>query len=280
MKNLKASQKSQLIYEFGILIQPIEDLARAKQLPLQNDYRIAIAKVQAGDRAWRQQVKEFITFTPDIIFNEEYRDISHVPERCWVAIRKLINNPVLQNDLSQLKGHVEHEVTNARERFFKYINRIPIEWEPVVFEANTPFTSYLRIKESIVSVKQRLHYFDRYLKPDFFPLFLALVENNVSIRLVTTTGNAQYGVTSVAAVSRLAQQQFADYQLVEVAPTDLHDRNLRVDDMIFSLGPGVDRAGIALTNFGPSDSSSEAHKQFDQIIGRGRVVVVVSFENQ
>lgn len=144
--------------------------------------------------------------------------------------------------------------------------------EPVVFEANTPFTSYLRIKESIVSVKQRLHYFDRYLKPDFFTLFLASVENTVSIRLVTTVGNAQYGVASVAAVSHLARQQFADYQLLEVAPTNLHDRNLRVDDQSFSLGPGVDRAGMALTNFVPSDSSSKAHNEFDRIIASGSVV--------
>ncbi len=141
-----------------------------------------------------------------------------------------------------------------------------------MFQANTPFTSYLRIKESIVSVKQRLHYFDRYLTPDFFTLFLASVEKTVSIRLVTTAGNAQYGVASVAAVSALAQQQFADYQLIEVAPTNLHDRNLRVDDQIFTLGPGVDRAGMALTNFGPSDSSSEAHNEFDRIIANGRVV--------
>ncbi len=208
-----------------------------------NDYRIAIAKVQAGDGAWRQQVKKFTTFAPDMFFNQEHQDISHVPERCWGILKGIINDPVLQNDPSQLKGRVEHEVANARERFFEYIDRIPIKWEPVVFEANTPFTSYMRIKESIVAVKQRLHYFDRYLKPDFFPLFLASVENNVSIRLVTTTGNTQYGVSSVAAMSRLAQQQFADYQLIEAAPTDLHDRNLRVDNQIFSLGPGIDRAG-------------------------------------
>ncbi len=272
MNNLKAFQKSQLIYEFGILIQPLEELARAEQPPSLNDYRIAIAKVQAGDGAWRQQVREFTKFAPDIFFSQEHQDISHVPERCWGALKGIINDPVLENDANQLRGRVEQEVANARDRFFKYIDRVPIKWEPVVFEANTPFTSYLRIKESIVSVKQRLHYFDRYLKPEFFTLFLASVKNTVSIRLVTTAGNTQYGVASVAAVSHLAQQQFADYRLIEVAPTNLHDRNLRVDDQIFSLGPGVDRVGIALTNFGPSDSSSKAHNEFDLIIASGRVV--------
>ncbi len=269
MKNQKAFERSQLIYEFGILIQPLEELARAEQPSTMNDYRTAIAKVQAGDGAWRQQVKQFTTFASDIFFSQEHQDISHVPERCLGALKEIINEPALQNKPNQLKARIEQEVRNSREKFFEYIDRIPIEWEPVVFEANTPFTSYLRIKESIVTVKHRLHYFDRYLKPDFFTLFLASVGNTVSIRLVTTAGNTRYGV---AAVSNLARQQFTDYQLIEVTPTDLHDRNLRVDDQIFSLGPGVDRAGMALTNFGPSDSSAQAHNEFDRIIAGGRVV--------
>lgn len=186
---------------------------------------------------------------------------------------EVVNNPAHENDPNRVKERVENEVERARDKFFEYIGRIPIEWEPVVFEANTPFTSYLRIKESIVTVKYRLDYFDRYLKPDFFQLFLASVDKTVPIRLVTTAGNAEYGVASVAAVSNLARQEFADYQLIEVAHTHLHDRNLRVDDQIFTLGPGVDRAGMALTNFGPSDSSAEAHNAFDQIIAGGRVVL-------
>ncbi len=272
MKNEKAFQKSRLIYEFGILIQPFEDLARAEQPPALNAYRIAIAKVQAGDSAWRQQVKSFTTFGPDMFFSQEHQDISHVPERCWGTLKGIINDAALQNELTELHTRFAKEVTTAKENFFEYIDRIPIEWEPVVFEANTPFTSYLRIKESIVTVKQRLHYFDRYLKPDFFTLFLALVNANVSIRLVTTAGKAQYGVAAVSAISNLARQQFSDFQLIEVAPSEVHDRNLRVDDQIFSLGPGVDRVGMALTNFGPSDSSEAAQKEFDRIIAGGNVV--------
>lgn len=272
MKNEKSFQKCQLIYEFGILIQPFEDLARAEQPPSLDAYRIAVAKVQAGDGAWRRQVKSYTTFASDMFFSQEHQDISHVPERCWGSLKGIINDPALQNDITELHKRFTQEVTKARENFFEYIDRIPIEWEPVVFEANTPFTSYLRIKESVVTVKRQLHYFDRYLKPDFFTLFLASVNNNVSIRLITTAGNAQYGVAAVSAVSNLARQQFSDYQLIKVTPRDMHDRNLRVDDQIFTLGPGVDRVGMTLTNFGPSDSSENAHKEFDQIIAGGTVI--------
>jgi len=271
MKNQKAAQKAQLTYEFGILMQPLECIATAPDTPSVGDYRIAVAKVQAGDPAWRQQVRAFTTFASDISFNQEYQDISHVPERCWQRIKGVINDESLQKDLPSLQKRFAEQVQSAKTSFFELIEYIPIQWEPVVFEANTPFTSYLKIKEAIISVKKRLDYFDRYLKPDFFQLFLAPINRSVSVRLVTTAGNSQYGVRAVDAIARLAAQEFTDFQLIEVTPTELHDRNLRIDARTFTLGPGVDRAGMALTNFGPSDSSEDAHKQFDRIIAGGRI---------
>jgi hypothetical protein len=50
--------------------------------------------------------------------------------------------------------------------------------------------------------------------------------------------------------------------ILQNKPNNLHDRDLRVADQIFPLSPGVDRAGMALTNFGPSDSSIETHNEF------------------
>ena len=34
------------------------------------EWGIAIAKLQSGDRAWRQQVQSFATFAPDVFFNQ------------------------------------------------------------------------------------------------------------------------------------------------------------------------------------------------------------------
>jgi hypothetical protein len=272
MKNQKALQKNQLIYEFAILIQPLDAIGKSSVTPSISDYRIAVAKVQAGDPSWRMNVKAFTTFASDLFFNQEFQDISHVPERCWQRVRAIINDESLQKDLPSLQKRVAEQVGSMKASFFELIEHIPIQWEPVVFQANTPFTSYLMIKEAIVSAKSRLDYFDRYLKPDFFSLFLAPLDRSVSVRLITTSGNSQYGVSSVAALSRLASKEFYNLQLIEVSPSDLHDRNLRVDAQIFTLGPGVDRAGMALTNFGPSESTDDAHSEFDRIISAGRVV--------
>lgn len=268
MKNLKAHQRDRLIYELGLLLQPIVELAERAAPPSPNDYRVAIAKVQSGDGRWRQSVREFTTFAPDVVFNNEYQEISHVPERLWRQLQPDLEDPNLTSDLARLQQKVKAVVDRSRGTYFGLLERVPVEWEPAVFEANTPFTSYLRIREAVAPAQNRLHYFDRYLKPEFYQLFLAPIPKTVSIRLVTTANAAAL----VSPVSGLFRQEHPDYQLIEVSRHDLHDRNLRVDDQIFSLGPGVDRVGFALTNFGPADSSPTAHGEFDGLISQGRVV--------
>ena len=272
MDNLKAAQRQKLIYDFAILVQPFEDLARDGSPPSISDYRVAIAKVQSGDPAWRIQVREFTTLAADIFLNQEFRELSHVPERFWHKLAPALNDPYFQEHLKNLHGDLQEHVVNLRKDFFDCLNRVPIDWGPAIFQANTPFTAYLRIKEVLAVINERLHYFDRYLKPEFFDLFLRAVNRDVAVRLVTTAGSADYGVRSVSAVSRLACQEFSDYQLVEVEPSKMHDRNLRIDNQIFTLGPGVGQAGMALTNFGPSDNSAGAHTAFDQIIAEGHIV--------
>ena len=272
MMNEKANQRDRLILEFGVLIQPYNDLAQRNTHPSLQDYRIALAKVHAGDNSWRRRAREFCTFADDIVFEREYRDISHVNERFWQVVENLITNLVMVGSLDELHHRFNQELEDMKIAFFEFVSRIPIKWEPALFDANTPFTSYLRIGEALAIVNSRLHYFDRYLKEEFFHLFLARLDRVVSIRLVTTEGRSDYGVRHVIHISDLARRQFPDYQLIQVKPSDLHDRNLRVDDQIFTLGPGVDRAGMCLTNFGPSDSSVEAHGKFDDIITKGKLI--------
>ncbi|MFC1552487.1 hypothetical protein ACFL6P_07985 [Candidatus Latescibacterota bacterium] len=272
MINQKAQQREQLIMEFGILIQPFVDLTAKSSPPEISDYRIARAKVQAGDSQWRLIAKDYCTFADDVFMHEEYQKISHVNERFISFISPHIDGLKGSRTLASLQSLCESALSKLRENFIKYISEVSVNWEPEIFAANTPFTAYLRIKDSLSSVNERLHYFDRYLKVEFYEIFLRNIDRNIEIRLVTTSGNSNYGVSSVRAVSDIVKQEFTNYQLIEVSPNDLHDRNLRVDDSVFNLGPGIDRAGIALTNFNPADNSTEALVAFDAIIGTGNII--------
>ncbi len=269
--NKKAQQRNQLIMEFGILIQPFVELVESSEPPPISKYRIARAKVQAGDPAWRKSVRLFTTFADDIFMHSEYQKISHVNEFFLRNIRDYLESDIEFNSLQSI---LVNELEDLRENFFKYLSGVPIDWEPEIFPANTPFTSYLKIKDAISHAEGRIHYFDRYLKVAFYETFLRNVDRDIEIRLVTTPGkrNKDFGVIGVQAISELVRQEFTNYQLVEVSPHEIHDRNLRVDNLMFSLGPGIDRAGLALTNFGPADSSPRAHAQLDSIISSGTII--------
>jgi hypothetical protein len=265
--NEKASQRHRVILEFGILIQPLRALKNRPTPPSEADYRLAIAQVRGGDSAWRSQVKAFTTFAKDVEFAKEFQDISHVPERLWGAINGLMERSQPADAASVHEQFVKY-LDAAESRFISLLERVPVPWQPAMFEANTPFTSYLRVREATAVVRSRLHYFDRYLTPTFFELFVGGIPRHAQLRLITTAK----GIKSVEGVSELARREFPDYQLIQADAGHFHDRNLRVDDHVFSLGPGIDRAGISLTNFGPAEDSPRAHAELDKLIAIGTVV--------
>ena len=254
--------------EFGVLIQPFRELRDRTTPPSEADYRLAIAKVRGGDPAWRKHVREFTEFAPDVRFEQEYQDISHVPERLWNNVNSLIDGSKSDMDPAAIHQMFDSALFAAEMRFRDLMSRVPIPWQATMFPANTPFTSYLRILEAVSSARTRVHYFDRYLKPPFFDLFLRGLPRSIEVRLVTT----DHGAKAVGAVSDLARAEFNDYRLITVDPANVHDRNLRVDHEVFVLGPGVDRAGLALTNFSPAENTAEAHAELDRVIQMGIVV--------
>jgi hypothetical protein len=273
MKNKKTSQRDQVLVEFGILVQPLYELLDSDPPATEHQWRIAIAKTKSGDAAWRKTVDQFTRFGPDLAFQSEYQQISHIPERACRALSEVLDSRVVKLSPPDLNKRFADVIGAMRASLDIEMRSVPVEWEPEVFEANTPFTAYLRILEAFRAARVRLHYFDRYLKPDFYRLFLPSVERNVEVRIVTTAGKGAYGTSAVLSISKLVGSEFSDYKLLEVDAKHVHDRNLRVDDQILSLGPGVDRAGFAITNFGPADSSPQAHTAFDDVLALGREII-------
>ncbi|MBC8217475.1 MAG: hypothetical protein H8E73_03330 [Planctomycetes bacterium] len=270
--NEKARQRNDLIIELGILVQPLVELANAENPPILSQYRIACAKVQAGDAKWRESARKLATFAPDIFMNTEFQRLSHVVERFLRDLNGAMAAASKTDDLEKLHRVCSEKIDLMKDDFYSCLSEIPIEWESEIFAANTPFTAYMKIKDAMSSATSRIHYFDRYLKPDFFDLFLRDVSRNLEIRLITTSGNVRFGVSCVRAVSNIARMEFTNYKLIQVTPSDIHDRNLIVDANVFSLGPGIDQAGIALTNFGISDSSDAAQAEFAKVLAAGTII--------
>jgi hypothetical protein len=264
----KAAQRSMLILQFGRVMAPLIDLAERTTSPTIVDYRVVAARVRPDIDRWANDVSEFVTIG-GIRFEHDYNDIVREPYNLCHEISNTTRSPV---DLSRIHSVFRDRLKNCQSETLTSIDRVPIEWESRLLESRTPFTVYLHIRDAMNTAKQRIHYCDRYLDTDFFHLYLRGLSRSIQIRLVTTQGNANFGVNNVRAVSALAAAEFTDYQLIECQHTDLHDRNLRIDDQIFFLGPSINAAGTHPTNFSPTDSSPQAHAILDGMISDGSVI--------
>ncbi len=125
----------------------------------------------------------------------------------------------------------------------------------------------------MLNARKRLDYIDRYLNSDFFYLYLKNLDRSITIRLVTTEGNGKYsGVKNVKYISDLCRQEFKDYKLIQLDEKYFHDRYLRIDDMIFTIGTGVSKAGTYPTCLTIHDNSPQAHNEIDGLINNGIVI--------
>ncbi len=272
----KAAERTQILLEFGRLFAELHKLANSDVPPTSAQYRIASARLQRDSNQWRDNLRAYFTVGSLPLINE-----------CQQVLNSLT---LLHLDVSgfanfdastpnEIQQQLRTLLSNYEKRIVTQIDAFPIEWESKLLSDKSPFSAYLAIRDAINTATKRIHYFDRYLDADFFPRYLRGIDRSIEIKLITTTGEnkppnpkRQYGVVAVQSIAQLVAGEFANFQLIECSPSDMHDRNLRVDDTIFHLGPSMADAGHCPTNFNPADSSPAAHKTLDGIITKGSVV--------
>lgn len=267
----KAYQKTRLTMEFGILIQPYDELLKEEAAPALEKYRIANAKVESDYSKFRDEIYKFAKFR-NITFYTEGQEIERVILDFIFEIKKLIFRQTEQPNLEELHNQLKEKFEIMISDFVKKVDLIPIRFEMKLFDANTQFTTYMAIKDHIDNARQRIDYFDRYLKEDFFSKYLRSLDRSISIRLITTRGNNNYGVSNIKNISDLFKKEFKNYKLIELDPKDFHFRQLRIDDKIFLIDQGIDQAGQLPTTFGITENTLAAHKILDDLIIKGRVV--------
>ena len=265
----KAGERTMLILQLGQLLAPIVQLADKFPPSTSVDYRIVAATFEVDVNHWANEVSRFVVIG-GVRFSHEYDDIVRSQRH---LLRELVGlAKTTSQDDTWRQERLKTLLEEYRTKTLDAIDQVPITWQPQLLEARTPFSTYLKIRDAVGTAIRRIHYFDRYVDDNFFPLYLRHVDRSLEIRLVTTKGNQNYGITNVTPVSRLAAQEFSDYRLIERQPSDIHDRNLRVDDNIFHFGSSVKDAGRHPMNFTLADSSPQAHQIFDNLISGGKVV--------
>jgi hypothetical protein len=266
----KAAQRTKVIFELGMLLAPVYDLAKKVPPPVSAAYRIAAATLSRDKNAFiNNEIARFSRFNT-IVFSRERQNISNKLSDLVNLLNNLANNTTDDDRTKQLR--LREPLEEYKRQILELIDQIPIDWTSVVFKEATPFSTHLKIYDAIRTAKRQLHYFDRYLDAGFYPLYLRDVDRSLEIRLVTTKGNQNYGIANMEPISRCAQQEFTNYQLIQCTYSDLHDRNLRIDDRIFNLGPSIKDAGKYATNFAIADRTAQAHQILDDLIRKGTVI--------
>lgn len=264
----KAVERTTLLIHLGQALAPIRSLVDAIPPPPSSAYRVLAAQFEPDISKWENEYGQYAT-VGGVYFRRERDELKF---QCgslykWIGLCGDIIDPTE----AQLKLR---EMLEMHEKsFVNLIHKIPVEWEPQLSAAKTPFTTCLMIGDAISGARRRLDYFDRYLDQDFMALYLRRLDRSVVVRLITTAGNAQFGVANVQALAKMAAQEFVSFQLIQSTPSDLHDRNLRVDDQVFSLGTSTNSAGKHPTNFTPGDSTPHGHQVLDQIIASATVIL-------
>jgi len=185
-----------------------------------------------------------------------------------------LGSPATSPQLQLLQRTLGERLGILKQDFRQLIDMIPIDWNLTLSEADKPFTFYMHVLDLVSGTRQRLHYLDRYLKPDFFRQYLRNLDPKLEIRLVTTHGKTgdDYGIEGVRAVSSVFKQEFKNYQLVELPQSEFHGRQLRIDEQVFLLDASTSDAGKYPTAFGPIANAVEANRIVDDLILKGKVI--------
>ena len=265
----KAEQRTTMILQLGRLLAPIYDLAEKPTLPTSTEYQVVGARFSQDLARWRSEARNFV-IVGGVTFVHEFEHITKSPKRLFELFRQLVGIAKFTPD--QAQSLLKRRLKECERVIVAAINRVPIEWEQRLFAEKTPFSTYLGIRDAISTAQRRIHYFDRYVEVSFYSLYLRDLERSLEIRIATTKGKKDYGIENIFAVSRLAAQEFSNYQLIECQHVEMHERNLRIDDKIFLLGASINQAGKYPTSFALGDSTANGHQILDDILAKGKVI--------
>lgn len=262
----RKEQQTDLLIQFGAFVGPV--LEMVKDLPSVPPIRRKkiSAKYLHDLDPFQRLVMTFCQGEPGHDYSEDWKN-AHFEMLC------------LRNDLfggklndEQLAESVNKRVTIIRDS----IMAIPVEVDPQIFSAQTPFATYRFINNLLMTSIREVVWQDPYFGKSLFHRHLVHVPDNVPIKLVTSLDSGTnkkdkqridefLDVSSLFAVERTATR----YSLVR--NDDFHDRWLRCDDVIYNLGPSVKDLEKYFT-IAPMEASGTNLQRFEENISKGTEV--------
>ncbi|QDU19513.1 hypothetical protein [Urbifossiella limnaea] len=150
---------------------------------------------------------------------------------------------------------------------------IPTPIDSTIHDAVTPFSTYCLVRDLCATANGQVMWMDRYFDQTLFARYLVEVPKSAVVTLITYPESKCQG--------KKQEQRYADFMAVsklyaaERGPTGyrlmtdggFHDRLLRCNDKLFSLGGSIKDLGNDSTfTLAKLDSTSDNFKKFDDAI--------------
>ena len=162
-----------------------------------------------------------------------------------------------------------------RERLVEQILCVQIPIDSVIYESRTPFTTYCFVRDLCATVRKQLVWLDRYFDHTLFHRFFFDTARTAEITLVTLPGatltnpkDKRRHADFVDVSRSFAQERGSQaYRLIENA--HFHDRWLRCDDKLFTLGGSIKDLDKGPFTISRLDAMPGNLQQFDDAVALG-----------
>jgi hypothetical protein len=254
-------EQAVLIDQLGQFFGPIlKVVANPQSYDLEEKRRIA-ARFYAEYKAFNNRVHEFCRGEP----HHHYLSESH---NILTSIYALMNNShSIQGDYLFDHAQATHRIV------LDALCSIPTPIDSTIHDAVTPFSTYCLVRDFCVTADRQLIWMDRYFDQTLFGRYLGDVPKSATVTLITYPESKCRGpadkqrYADFMGVSKLyaAERGTTGYRLV--TDDGFHDRLLRCNDKLFTLGGSIKDLGKDTTfTLAKLDSTVENTKRFDDAV--------------
>ncbi len=233
----RQEEKSNLIYQLGLLLCPLEDMAKHPKQYDQDKRTRAIARFDDDRVEFTGAVSSFTEGEPGHSYQAHRQSM-------LVALHGLSDWLHTDWEPEALPDFLEEH----RNAILTQIAAIPVSAETEILEAHSPFSTYCKIKDLCQTATEILVFVDRYLDASVFYRYLRDLSPQVSVTLVTwplEKGNSQVSA-EFRDISRMYAAEHGPEKYRLVVHESIHDRWLRCDDQMFQLGSSFKDAGATI----------------------------------
>ncbi len=261
---IRVEQREELFTELGLLADPIRRLVFSEEDP-----RPRIPYVRAQ---FEQEKSDFLANVRTFCFHGKYflsQEYDHV--------MKAVNR--LGDSFGSLQtapwADARHHFPLGLRRVQDAIRAIPCDDPDEILPGESPFRTYVRLRAICQGANNRIHIFDPYLEASTFHRYLNDLPEHIEVAVITSEkimvppGNDQTAIRRrdrIVAVSELFAAERPSSYCFLVTPKQ-HDRHLRVDETIISLGGSMkDAAKEDPYTIAKLDPTQSTHAFLDSVI--------------